>query len=50
MYYLRTQAAADAIKFTVDRQQLEEAEARATEQLISYQNEREETDCLNCGS
>ncbi|XP_078179682.1 ribonucleoside-diphosphate reductase large subunit-like [Carex rostrata] len=54
MYYLRTRAAADAIKFTVDPTLLskdkkpdEEVEAKM-DQMVCYLNNREE--CIACGS
>jgi len=56
MYYLRTQAAADAIKFTVDTTLLKVANGKPAEddveakmaQMICSLNNREE--CLACGS
>merc|ERR1712048_1278040 len=57
MYYLRTQAAADAIKFTVDNEMLENAEknskkmaAKAVENLKRDAAKQEEEECLMCGS
>jgi ribonucleoside-diphosphate reductase alpha chain len=54
MYYLRTKAAADAIKFTVDvdvaalnRPQMEDKELQASEIACSLDNRDE---CLACGS
>jgi ribonucleoside-diphosphate reductase alpha subunit len=54
MYYLRTKAAADAIKFTVDvdvaalnRPQIEDKELQASEIACSLDNRDE---CLACGS
>ena len=54
MYYLRTKAAADAIKFTVDvdvaalnRPQMEDKEQQASEIACSLDNRDE---CLACGS
>jgi len=52
MYYLRTKAAADAIKFTVDvaalnRPQMESKEQQASEIACSLDNRDE---CLACGS
>jgi len=56
MYYLRTRAAADAIKFTVDTTLLKVANGKPAEddveakmaQMICSLNNREE--CLACGS
>lgn len=54
MYYLRSQAAVDAIKFTVDKAALEkDAAKRAAENLQNLKNDatkREEEECLNCGA
>merc|ERR1719411_1261124 len=54
MYYLRSQAAADAIKFTVDQEALEKdaaAKAKAQlEQIAAQSKKREEEECLNCGA
>merc|ERR1719420_1906525 len=54
MYYLRSQAAADAIKFTVDQEALEkDAKAKAEEQLdklAAQSKKREEEECVNCGA
>jgi len=54
MYYLRSQAAADAIKFTVDQEALEkDAKAKAKaqlEQIAAQSKQREEEECLNCGA
>jgi len=54
MYYLRSQAAADAIKFTVDQEALEkDAAKKAQEQLKNLSlasQKREEEECLNCGA
>jgi len=55
MYYLRTQAATDAIKFTVDVEALEKASAEelCNERLkgmFAKAKEKEENDCVNCGS
>merc|ERR1712083_420254 len=54
MYYLRSQAAADAIKFTVDQAALEadaktKAEA-AVARMAKVAADKEETECLNCGA
>lgn len=49
MYYLRTKAAADAIKFTVDAHVLNEIkEANAKEQIACSLDNKDE--CLSCGS
>lgn len=40
MYYLRTQAAADAIKFTVDYEKLKKQEAAKEEQLVVVEAEK----------
>eukprot|EP00497_Spongosphaera_streptacantha_P004351 TRINITY_DN51_c0_g1_i9.p1 TRINITY_DN51_c0_g1~~TRINITY_DN51_c0_g1_i9.p1 ORF type:complete len:663 (-),score=154.04 TRINITY_DN51_c0_g1_i9:77-1810(-) len=54
MYYLRSQAATDAIKFTVDQEALEKdakAKAQAAIQNLSQQaSKREEEECVNCGA
>merc|ERR1719273_236832 len=50
MYYLRTKAAVDAIKFTVDAEKLEGA---AKKHMIAMKQEskvKEENDCINCGA
>ncbi len=48
MYYLRTKAAADAIKFTVDASVLTQAKEEAAEQIACSLDNRDE--CLSCGS
>lgn len=53
MYYLRSQAAADAIKFTVDQKMLDEEKVKklaekATKDMSAAYNEEE--DCVMCGS
>merc|ERR1719300_1999522 len=48
MYYLRTKAAVDAIKFTVDAEKLEGA---AKEQMMAMKQQskvKEESECINC--
>merc|ERR1711997_912924 len=54
MYYLRSQAATDAIKFTVDSEALEkDAAAKAAEQLsrmATQASKKEDEECLNCGA
>merc|ERR1712013_935284 len=55
MYYLRTKAATDAIKFTVDQEALDEDSAKAKaaasiEAMKSKLDKAEEEDCLMCGA
>lgn len=58
MYYLRTKAAADAIKFTVDSESLKEAKDRADGKVAVAEEDYETMvcsidnpdDCLMCGS
>merc|ERR1712173_382563 len=54
MYYLRSQAAADAIKFTVDQEALEKDAAKQAQaqlkNLSMASQKREEEECLNCGA
>jgi len=50
MYYLRTKAAADAIKFTVDNEKLEGAAKKQMTALKQQAQHKEETDCVNCGA
>merc|ERR1719232_1715678 len=47
MYYLRSQAAADAIKFTVDQEALEKD---AQERLKSMKLAPQEAECVGCGA
>lgn len=47
-YYLRTKAAVDAIQFTVDQAALEEARAKAEEDLVCSLDNKEA--CMSCGS
>jgi len=47
MYYLRTQAAVDAIKFTVDSKMLEKD---AISRMKKEAEKKEEAECVNCGS
>lgn len=47
MYYLRTQAAVDAIKFTVDNKMLE---TDAISRMKKEAQKKEEAECVNCGS
>lgn len=48
MYYLRTRPKADAIKFTVDQEQLEADKSKINESAVL--EEEEEEMCLNCGA
>lgn len=48
MYYLRTRPKADAIKFTVDQEQLVKDRTKAPQDRIPVQDEDDE--CLNCGA
>jgi len=50
MYYLRTKAAADAIKFTVDTEKLEGAAKKQMTVMKQQAQKNEETDCVNCGA
>ena len=56
MYYLRTKAAADAIKFTVQKQQVQETATPISETVIQQQQESilcaidDPDDCIACGS
>jgi len=50
MYYLRSQAAADAIKFTVDQAALEADAKKKLESMSKAAASKEETECLNCGA
>jgi len=52
MYYLRSQAAADAIKFTVDKQMLEEETKKLADDAMKKMTAAldENEDCLMCGS
>jgi len=50
MYYLRTKAAVDAIKFTVDTEKLEGAAKRQMEVMKQQAKAREEEECVNCGA
>jgi len=54
MYYLRSQAAADAIKFTVDQEALEKDAAKKAaanmEKLKASAAKKEDEECLNCGA
>lgn len=48
MYYLRTRPKADAIKFTVDQEQL--AKDRAQDQKSALPTDDDDEICLNCGA
>lgn len=48
MYYLRTRPKADAIKFTVDQEQL--SKDRAQDQKNNLPSEDDDEICLNCGA
>ncbi len=53
MYYLRTRPKADAIKFTVDQQQLEKDRSKSKKGMPQDQPQRDEEDdeiCLSCGA
>jgi ribonucleoside-diphosphate reductase alpha chain len=56
MYYLRTKAAADAIKFTVQKQQVQEVVVPISETAVQQQRESilcaidDPDDCIACGS
>jgi len=50
MYYLRTKAATDAIKFTVDQEALDNEKDKALKAMKSKLDKAEEEDCLMCGA
>merc|ERR1711997_280825 len=50
MYYLRSQAAADAIKFTVDQAALEKDAKEKIKKMSAAAANKEEEECLNCGA
>jgi len=50
MYYLRTKAAADAIKFTVDNEKLEVAAKKQMNAMKQQAQNKENTECINCGA
>jgi len=50
MYYLRSQAAADAIKFTVDQAALEADAKKKLEAMSLNATKKDEEECLNCGA
>jgi len=49
MYYLRTRAACDAIKFTVDKQLLEKEAKKKSEEMAAASKQAEEDECVMCG-
>jgi len=50
MYYLRTKAAVDAIKFTVDAEKLEYVAKQRIKKKKQEAKAKEENECKNCGS
>lgn len=50
MYYLRTKAAVDAIKFTVDAEKLEGEAKKQMMTLKAQAKAKDENDCINCGA
>jgi len=50
MYYLRTKAAVDAIKFTVDAEKLEGAAKKQMAAMKQHAQTKEEDECVNCGA
>merc|ERR1712060_427560 len=50
MYYLRTRAAADAIKFTVDQQSLSAKNKRDSAMDVAPTKPAEPGECLSCGA
>jgi len=50
MYYLRTKAAADAIKFTVDSEKLESVAKKRMKAMKLEARASEESECKTCGS
>ncbi len=48
MYYLRTQAAAQAIQFSIDKSEVESGEEKNMESMICSIEDQEE--CISCGS
>jgi len=50
MYYLRTKAAVDAIKFTVDAEKLEGAAQKQMAALKQQAKAKQESECINCGA
>jgi len=50
MYYLRTKAAVDAIKFTVDAEKLEGAAKKQMAAMKMQAKAKQESECINCGA
>lgn len=50
MYYLRTKAAVDAIKFTVDAEKLEGAAKKQMAAMKQQAKAKQESECINCGA
>jgi len=50
MYYLRSQAAADAIKFTVDEAALQADAKKKLESMSKAASKKEDEECVNCGA
>merc|ERR1719510_2925702 len=50
MYYLRTKAAVDAIKFTVDAEKLEGAAKEQMAAMKMQAKAKQESECINCGA
>merc|ERR1719187_1369632 len=50
MYYLRSKAAVDAIKFTVDQEALKKDAQAKMDALKATAAKKEEEECLNCGA
>jgi len=50
MYYLRTKAAVDAIKFTVDEEKLEGAAKKQMTAMKMQAKAKQESECINCGA
>ncbi len=49
-YYLRTKAAVEAIKFTVDPEKLKKQTETAMKQAVEEQEQKSKYECTNCGS
>jgi len=50
MYYLRTKAAVDAIKFTVDAEKLEGAAKQQMAAMKQLAKAKQDSECINCGA
>jgi len=50
MYYLRTKAAVDAIKFTVDAEKLEGAAKKQMTAMKMQAKAKQDSECINCGA